>query len=257
MSKKRIDLVLVERGLAATRERAQGLILAGKVLVGDQPVTKPGHAILDNAAIRVKGEDHPYVSRGGIKLAAALDAFKVPVEGRVGLDIGASTGGFTHVLLLRGARQVFAVDVGHNQLDWSIRNDPRVVVREKVNARSLDPSLTEGPVGLIVVDVSFISLDKILPSAKSFADAETDWITLIKPQFEVGREKVGKGGIVTSEEDRQEAVERLTRFGETLGLERRGLIESPITGTQGNKEFLAHWKLKGVASESSQDLSSS
>jgi 23S rRNA (cytidine1920-2'-O)/16S rRNA (cytidine1409-2'-O)-methyltransferase len=242
MSKKRIDLILMERGLAPTRERAQALIIAGKVLVGDEPVTKPGHSIDGDSEIRVKGEDHPYVSRGGIKLAAALDAFNISVEGRVGLDVGASTGGFTHVLLLKGAHKVFAVDVGHNQLDWRIRKDPRVVVHEKVNARSMSFDLIGQKVDLIVMDVSFISLDKILPSALNFSHPETDWITLIKPQFEVGREKVGKGGIVTSEADRQEAVARLTGIGESLGLNRLGLIESPITGTQGNKEFLAHWK---------------
>lgn len=241
--KKRIDVLLVERGLAPTRERAQSLILAGNVLVADTPVTKPGQAVPDDAAIRVRGEDHPYVSRGGIKLAAALDAFGVLAQGRTALDIGASTGGFTHVLLLRGAAKVFAVDVGHNQLDWRIRQDPKVVVHEKVNARSLDFQLVGQKVDLIVFDVSFISLDKILPAMLPFAHEETDWIALIKPQFEVGKEKVGKGGIVTSEEDRQEAVARLTAFGESLGLRRRGLIESPITGTQGNKEFLAHWKL--------------
>lgn len=242
--KKRIDLLLVERGLAPTRERAQSLILAGKVLVDDHPVTKPGHSISEEAPIRVKGEDHPYVSRGGLKLAAALDTFGVSVQDRVALDIGASTGGFTHVLLLRGVSQVFAVDVGHNQLDWSIRNDPRVVVHEKINARHMEFGLIGRQVDLIVVDVSFISLTMILPAALSFAHPETDWITLIKPQFEVGKDKVGKGGIVTSEEDRQEAVERLVRFGETLGLRHLGLIESPIKGTQGNKEFLAHWKLQ-------------
>jgi 23S rRNA (cytidine1920-2'-O)/16S rRNA (cytidine1409-2'-O)-methyltransferase len=244
--KKRIDLLLVEKGLAPTRERAQSLILAGKVLAGDERVDKPGRAIDEGLPIRVRGEDHPYVSRGGIKLAAALDAFGVPVQGRTALDIGASTGGFTHVLLLRGARKVFAVDVGHNQLDWSIRNDPRVVVHEKVNARHMEFGLIGETVGLIVVDVSFISLDKILPAATAFASPETDWITLIKPQFEVGKDKVGKGGIVHSEEDRQEAVARLARFGETLGLRQLGLIESPIAGTQGNKEFLAHWKRQPV-----------
>ncbi len=241
--KKRIDILLVELGLAPSRERAQALILSGNVLVSDQPVTKPGHSVSEDASIRVRGEDHPYVSRGGVKLAAALDAFGVPVQGRVGLDIGASTGGFTHVLLLRGAKRVFAVDVGHNQLDWKIRNDPRVIVHEKVNARALPFDLIGQKIDLIVVDVSFISLDKILPAALVFAHLETDWITLIKPQFEVGKEKVGKGGIVTDEEDRQEAVRRLTSVSESLGLKRLGLIESPITGTQGNKEFLAHWKL--------------
>jgi 23S rRNA (cytidine1920-2'-O)/16S rRNA (cytidine1409-2'-O)-methyltransferase len=196
-----------------------------------------------NAEIRIKGEDHPYVSRGGIKLAAALDQFSVTTQNRVALDIGASTGGFTHVLLLRGARKVFAVDVGHNQMDWSIRNDPRVIVHEKINARNMKFELLGEKVDLIVVDVSFISLDKIFSAALAFAHPETDWITLIKPQFEVGKEKVGKGGIVSNEDDRQEAVKRLVAFGESLGLRHLGLIDSPIKGTQGNKEFLAHWKL--------------
>lgn len=241
--KKRIDVLLVELGMAPTRERAQSLILSGNVLVKDVPVTKAGQQIEEDAPIRIRGEDHPYVSRGGIKLAAALDRFQVPVEGRIGLDVGASTGGFTQVLLMRGAGRVHAVDVGHNQLDWKIRQDPRVKVYEKVNARSLSFELIGEKVDLIVIDVSFISLDKILPALMSFAHPETDWITLIKPQFEVGKEKVGKGGIVTSEEARQESVDRLVLFGKSIGLSQLGLLESPITGTQGNKEFLAHWKL--------------
>jgi 23S rRNA (cytidine1920-2'-O)/16S rRNA (cytidine1409-2'-O)-methyltransferase len=235
-------LLLVERALAPTRERAQALVLSGNVLVDDVPVTKPGQSVAEDVGIRVRGEDHPYVSRGGVKLAAALDAFGVLVEGRVGLDVGASTGGFTQVLLLRGASRVFAVDVGHNQLDWKIRQDPRVVVHEKVNARAMDFELIGQQVDLIVIDVSFISLDKILPGLLPFAHAETDWITLIKPQFEVGREAVGKGGIVTTQEAKQAAVARLTTFAESRGLVRRGLIESPIKGTQGNQEFLAHWR---------------
>lgn len=241
-AKKRIDVLLVERGLVESRERAQALILAGHVLVDDVPVTKAGHLVAIDAPIRLRGQDHPYVSRGGIKLAAALDAFGVDVKGRTALDVGASTGGFTHVLLLRDIAKVYAVDVGHNQLDWKIRQDHRVEVHEGINARQIDPALVERPVDLIVMDVSFISLEKILAALLPLAHAETDWITLIKPQFEVGREKVGKGGIVTSEKDRQQVVERLTRFGESLGLQRRGLIESPITGTQGNREYLAHWK---------------
>lgn len=244
MAKKRIDLILVEKGLAPTRERAQGLLLAGNVLVDDTPVTKPGQQVAEDASIRIRGEDHPYVSRGGIKLAAALEEFKISVEGRVALDIGASTGGFTHVLLLRGATKVFAIDVGHNQMDWKIRSDARVDVREGVNARSMEFGLIGQKVDMIVVDVSFISLDKIIPAALQFATPQTDWVTLIKPQFEVGRENVGKGGIVTSESNRQEVLERLKAFGESLGLERHGLLESPITGTQGNKEFLAYWKLR-------------
>ncbi len=242
--KKRLDILLVEKGLAPSRQRAQSLILSGNVLVNDVPVTKAGHSIPEEANIRIRGEDHPYVSRGGIKLAGALDAFQVSPEGRVGMDIGASTGGFTQVLLLRGATKVFAIDVGHNQLDWKIRQDPRVVVLEKINARSLEFKQVGEQAGIIVIDVSFISLEKIFPALIPFMTPETDLVTLVKPQFEVGREHVGKGGLVTSEEARQEAVERLTQFGKTLGLQRLGLIDSPITGTDGNKEFLAHWKWK-------------
>lgn len=244
MPKKRIDQLLVERGLAESRARAQALILSGNVLVDDVPVTKAGQNVEQDAEIRVRGQDHPYVSRGGVKLAAALDAFNIPVKGRVALDVGASTGGFTHVLLLRGIEKVYAVDVGHNQLNWKIRQDPRVVSHEGINARHLDPALIGRQVDLIVIDVSFISLELVLGSLVSLTHADTDWVCLIKPQFEVGKGKVGKGGIVESEEDRQEVVARLTRFGESLGLERAGLIESPITGTQGNREYLAHWKRK-------------
>lgn len=248
--KKRIDVLLVERQLAPTRERAQSLILSGNVLVDDVPVTKAGQQVLQSAQIRIRGEDHPYVSRGGIKLAAALDTFKIPVEGRIGLDVGASTGGFTHVLLLRGAKKVHAIDVGHNQLDWRIRQDPRVVVKEKINARNLEYEVVGEKVDVIVVDVSFISLDKIFPSVLQFSHEQTDWVTLIKPQFEVGKENVGKGGIVTSDEARQEAIKRLVEFGKTLGLTQLGLIESPITGTQGNIEYLAHWKRGEQSSQS-------
>lgn len=241
--KKRLDLILVERGLAPSRERAQALILSGNVLVEDTPAVKAGQNYDATIAIRIRGEDHPYVSRGGVKLAAALDHFKVAVQNRTALDIGASTGGFSHALLLRNVKKVFALDVGHNQLDWKIRTDPRVVVFEKVNARNLEYAVIGEKVDLIVMDVSFISITKILPALRQFSHSETDWITLIKPQFEVGREKVGKGGIVTNETDRIEAVRTVTEASETLGLRRVDLIESPITGTDGNKEFLAHWKL--------------
>jgi 23S rRNA (cytidine1920-2'-O)/16S rRNA (cytidine1409-2'-O)-methyltransferase len=177
-----------------------------------------------------------------LKLAAAFEAFHINVSGRVALDVGASTGGFTDVLLQRGSAKVYAVDVGHNQLDWKIRQDKRVVVLEKVNARHLAFDQIGEKVGVIVIDVSFISLDKVLPALLQFSDVETDWIALIKPQFEVGREKVGKGGIVRSEEDRQAVIRRLQIFAETLGLYCKGLIESPITGTDGNREYLAFWK---------------
>jgi 23S rRNA (cytidine1920-2'-O)/16S rRNA (cytidine1409-2'-O)-methyltransferase len=241
--KKRLDQLLVERGLVPTRERAQSLILAEKVLVNDNPKVKPGQQVSDTAVIRIRGEDHPYVSRGGLKLEGALQAFKIEVAGKVALDVGASTGGFTHVLLLRGIDHVHAIDVGHNQMDWKISQDKRVIMKEKINARYLQFDQIGEKVDIIVVDVSFISLDKILPALLQFAHGDTAWVTLIKPQFEVGRDKIGKGGIVTSDSDRQEAVDRLTRFGESLGLIQHGLIESPIAGTEGNKEFLAYWKL--------------
>ena len=244
-AKKRIDVLLVERGLAPSRERAQALILAGVVLVDDVPAQKAGQQVSVDASIRVKGEDHPYVSRGGLKLAAALDEFRVSVEGRIGMDVGASTGGFTHVLLLRNAARVHAVDVGHNQLDWRIRTDSRVHVIEKVNAREKPFDVIGEKVGIIVVDLSFISLEKVLPNLAQFATEQTDWVTLIKPQFEVGREFVGKGGIVTDEHARTAAVDRVkARLSESMGLEPLGLIESPIRGTEGNLEYLAHWRLR-------------
>jgi 23S rRNA (cytidine1920-2'-O)/16S rRNA (cytidine1409-2'-O)-methyltransferase len=242
--KERLDLLLVRRGLASSRERAQALILGGHVLVNDSPVTKPGTTVGTEAVIRLRREESNYVSRGAHKLIAALDQFSVDATGREALDIGASTGGFTQVLLERGATRVYAIDVGHNQLDWKIRQDSRVVVLEKLNARYLAFDQIGHKAGVIVTDVSFISLERILPALPPFMDEKTDLIALIKPQFEVGREKVGKGGIVRSEEDRQAAVAKVTTFAETIGLERRGLIESPITGTDGNQEFLAHWKLR-------------
>lgn len=241
-TKKRLDLLLVERGLAPSRERAQALIISGNVLVNDVPATKPGHSIPSDAPIRIRGQDHPYVSRGGVKLAAALSAFQVATQNKTAMDVGASTGGFTQVLLLGGAQTVYALDVGHNQMDWQIRTDPRVIVMEKINARNMAFDLIGRQVDLIVVDVSFISLEKIIPALLQFAHIQTDWITLIKPQFEVGRDAVGKGGIVTSVDAQQQAVERLYEFGKTVGLNRLNLIESPITGSQGNKEFLAHWR---------------
>jgi 23S rRNA (cytidine1920-2'-O)/16S rRNA (cytidine1409-2'-O)-methyltransferase len=246
-AKQRLDLLLFERGLANSRQRAQALIMSGNVLVNDVPATKAGQLVDTEAQVRLRGEDHPYVSRGGLKLARAIEAFGVQCEGRVGLDVGASTGGFTQVLLLNGATRVFAVDAGHNQLDWKIRSDPRVTSHEKVNARYMEYGLIGQSVDIIVIDVSFISLEKILPALVQFdRGGNTDWITLIKPQFEVGRERVGKGGIVQDPADRQAAVDRITEFALSIGLERRGLIDSPIAGTDGNHEYLAHWRRKVV-----------
>lgn len=240
--KERADVLVVERGLAPSRSKAQALILAGTVLAGDVPIEKPGQLISTEVSLRVRGQDHPYVSRGALKLNRALDEFGIDVGGRIGLDIGASTGGFTEVLLLRGAVRVHAIDVGSNQLDWKLRNDPRVISKEGVNAREMTFEAVGEKADVIVMDVSFISVTKILPALLAFSGSDTDWITLIKPQFEVGRDKVGKGGIVRSEEDRERAVRHVIEFAESLGLEKRGLIESPIKGAQGNKEFLVHWK---------------
>ena len=242
--KERIDLLVVELGLAETRTRAQALILAGNVLVNDVPITKVGQKVERSAEIRTRGSEHPYVSRGGLKLKEALDVFHVSVNDRLALDVGASTGGFTDVLLQGGARKVHALDVGHSQMDWKIRSNPRVVVYEGINARHLTFSTIGEKVDVITIDVSFISLSKILPPLRVFSHPTTDWITLIKPQFEVGPERVGKGGIVKDEGDQKMAVEEVTRSAESLGLKRLGLIESPITGTSGNREYLAHWKME-------------
>ena len=242
MAKKRIDVLLVERGLVQSRERAQALILAGKVLVDDTPCTKAGASFPEEIAIRLREADHPYVSRGALKLKAALEAFRIEVASKVAVDIGASTGGFTQILLEAGASKVIAIDVGFNQMDWKIRNDPRVVCVEKVNARNLTEEVIRQKVDIAVVDVSFISLDKIFPSLFPFLASGGDVVSLIKPQFEVGRDEVGKGGIVTSESARAESVERITEVAKGLGWERVGLIDSPITGTDGNVEYLAHWR---------------
>ncbi len=244
--KKRIDLILVERGLAGSRERAQGLILAGQVLVNDTPALKAGHLFPETCEVRVRGQDHPYVSRGGLKLAAALEAFCVSVAGRVAMDVGASTGGFSHVLLLGGIQKIFALDVGQNQMDWKVRSDPRVVVREKTNARYLQFEQIGQKVDIIVVDVSFISLEKILPALLQFCEKHTDLITLVKPQFEVGKGGLGKGGVVDSSEVHQEVLAKIIQFGTNLGLTAVKWIESPITGAEGNKEFLVHWKLNSI-----------
>jgi 23S rRNA (cytidine1920-2'-O)/16S rRNA (cytidine1409-2'-O)-methyltransferase len=242
MAKKRIDVLLVERGLVQSRERAQAIILAGNVLVNDTPCTKSGASFSEDVSIRLREPDHPYVSRGALKLKGALAAFQISVTGKVAADIGASTGGFTQILLEAGATKVFAIDVGFNQMDWKIRNDPRVECIEKVNARNLTADILRQKVDIAVVDVSFISLDKIFPSLFPFVELGGDVISLIKPQFEVGRDDVGKGGIVTSDTARAESVARITEVAKGLGWKRVGLIDSPITGTDGNIEYLAHWR---------------
>jgi 23S rRNA (cytidine1920-2'-O)/16S rRNA (cytidine1409-2'-O)-methyltransferase len=244
--RERIDKLLVARGLAPTRTRAQALVMAGVVLVDEQRVEKASETFAPDAAIRVRGADDPaarYVGRGGLKLAAALQAFQLDVTDYVCLDVGASTGGFTDCLLQHGARRVVALDVGHNQLAYRLRTDPRVEVREQVNARYLQPDDFSARFDLIVLDVSFISATKILPALVPLLSTGGRLVVLIKPQFEVGRGAVGKGGIVTDPAEHARVVEQVNRAALELGLKVGGVIDSPITGADGNREFLALYEL--------------
>ena len=246
MKRERIDKLLVERGLADSRTKAQAMVMAGVVLVDEQRVEKPSHQFDTNSEIRIKGGDDPttrYVGRGGLKLEAALREFQIDVGGFVCLDVGASTGGFTDCLLQHGAAKVFAIDVGHNQIDWRLRNDPRVEVREGVNARYLTPEDFPQKFDLVVMDVSFISVTKVLPPIVPLLEAAGSIVTLIKPQFEVGRGEVGGGGIVRDETKRLRVIEEVNDAARALGLEAVKVIESPITGAEGNVEFLAFYKV--------------
>ena len=239
-SRTRLDLLITERGLVPSRERARAMILAGQVTVEGQVVSKAGTAVAPDAVVALLLPDHPYVGRGGLKLAHALDEFHIAVEGREALDIGASTGGFTDVLLQRGAARVVALDVGHGQLDWRIRNDSRVVVIEGRNARFLSPADLPGPVDLVAIDVSFISLAQILPRVPAVLRPGADVVALVKPQFEAGRDEVGKGGIVRDPDVHARAIERVTAAAAAAGLGREAMTPSPITGAEGNREFLLH-----------------
>jgi 23S rRNA (cytidine1920-2'-O)/16S rRNA (cytidine1409-2'-O)-methyltransferase len=236
----RIDRLLVERGLVESRERARRLVMAGAVLVDDRPVTKPGTEVPDAATVRLRGPDSPYVSRGGEKLAGALDAFGLDVRGVLALDVGASTGGFTDCLLQRGAERVVAVDVGYGQLAWRLRQDPRVVVIERTNARTLTPASLDCPVDLAVVDVSFISLTQVLPAVATCVKPAGHIVALVKPQFEVGRGAVGKGGVVRDPTARASAVTRVRTFAESAGLAVLGESESVLPGPKGNREVFLH-----------------
>jgi 23S rRNA (cytidine1920-2'-O)/16S rRNA (cytidine1409-2'-O)-methyltransferase len=238
----RLDQALVERGLASSRARAQSLILAGVVRVDGELADKAGKAVAPEARIELVGQDHPWVSRGGVKLAAALDAFGVDPAGRRCLDVGASTGGFTDVMLSRGAAQVVALDVGRGQLDWRLRQDPRVVVMEGVNARLLAPADVPGPFDLVTVDVSFISLRLVLPALIPVLAADGDLVALIKPQFEAGRGQVGRGGVVRDPVVREAAILSVLESARELGLDCRGRIPSPIPGPAGNVEELGHFR---------------
>jgi 23S rRNA (cytidine1920-2'-O)/16S rRNA (cytidine1409-2'-O)-methyltransferase len=245
MKRERIDKLLVERGLVESRTKAQALIMAGAVLINEQRADKPSDLTDPAASIRVKGSDDPasrYVGRGGVKLKAALRAFAIDVRALLCLDVGASTGGFTDCLLQHGARRVVAIDVGHNQLDWRLRTDERVEVREGVNARHLLPGHFTERFDLAVMDVAFISATKVMPAIVPLLKSDGSFIVLIKPQFEVGRGEVGKGGIVREPEKHQRVVAEVNRAAEDLAMKVCGLIESPIQGADGNIEFLALYR---------------
>jgi 23S rRNA (cytidine1920-2'-O)/16S rRNA (cytidine1409-2'-O)-methyltransferase len=240
--KERLDKLLVARGLAETRAKAQAYILAGQVFTGEQRLDKAGMLVAIETLLTVK-ETMPYVSRGGFKLAAALARFEIEVKGRVCLDVGASTGGFSDCLLQHGAARIVAVDVGHGQLDWRLRNDPRIEVREHVNARYLQPQDFAEPFTVAVVDVSFISLTRILPVLPPLLERPACVIPLIKPQFEVGRGEVGRGGIVRDSAAQERVVREICACAEGLGMLTRGVMDSPILGMDGNRELLACFEL--------------
>lgn len=237
--KQRVDLMLVERGLAPSRERARALILAGQVFAGDRRIDKAGELLGDGSALRVRGDDHPYVSRGGVKLAGALDAFQLVPSGIVAADFGASTGGFTDCLLSRGAARVYAIDVGYGQLADKLRRDPRVVVMERVNARHLQAGALPELVDWVVIDASFIGLVKLLPAARALVREAGEVVALIKPQFEVGKKALGKRGVVRDEAARAQAIAQVLAEAQTLGFELRAQAESVLPGPEGNLEHFA------------------
>ena len=242
--KLRLDRLLVERGLVESRERGQAIIIAGQVLVNGQKVEKSGSLVLADADIRVLGDQMPYVSRGGLKLEKALAEFTIDLREKTCLDVGASTGGFTDCLLQHGAKKVYSVDVGYGQMAWKIRQDPRVVVIERTNIREMDAALIPEKIDIVVIDVSFISLEKVIPAVLRFLNPGAGIIALIKPQFEVGKEQVGKGGIVRDEAAREASKDRIVAFVAERGFEVKGVIRSPITGQDGNVEYLMHALLR-------------
>jgi 23S rRNA (cytidine1920-2'-O)/16S rRNA (cytidine1409-2'-O)-methyltransferase len=240
VSKVRVDRLILDRGFVESREKGQAIILAGNVLVNGQKVEKAGALVPEDADIRILGEPMPYVSRGGLKLEAALREFKITVTGRTAIDVGASTGGFTDCLLQHGCRNVYAVDVGYGQLAWKLRQDPRVISIERTNIREIASTLIPEPIDIAVIDASFISLEKVIPPVLPFLARDSEIIALIKPQFEVGKGQVGKGGIVRDETARKAVVERIVEFVREQGLEIKGVMPSPITGQDGNIEYLLY-----------------
>jgi 23S rRNA (cytidine1920-2'-O)/16S rRNA (cytidine1409-2'-O)-methyltransferase len=242
VSKERIDKLLIEKRIVQSRERARSLIMEGRVIVEDRTIDKPGTKVDVEAQLQIRGEDLPYVSRGGVKLEGALNAFGVHPSGMVVMDVGASTGGFTDCVLQKGARKVYAVDVGYGQLAWKLRKDPRVVNLERRNIRYLKREEVEEEVDLILIDTSFISIEKYLPHLLGFLRKGGTLISLIKPQFEVGKGEVGKGGVVKDPALHQKVIERISQFSRGLGLKVLRVIESSLLGPKGNKEFFIYLK---------------
>ncbi|HNU72304.1 MAG TPA: TlyA family RNA methyltransferase [Thermodesulfobacteriota bacterium] len=243
-NKERLDKLLIDAGLVKSRERAKALIMAGQVLVNGQVLDKAGILVDRDSILSIKGKDHPFVSRGGVKLKHALDHFAIAVHGRIVLDVGASTGGFTHCLLMARAARVYAVDVGYGQLDWLLRNDPRVVCLEKTNIRYLTPEHIPDPISLAVIDVSFISLTKVLGPVRDLLSKPAEVVALIKPQFEVGPQESGKG-VVRNPVLHDRVLQEIAAHARTLGLIVVETVESPITGPKGNKEFFIYLKTSG------------
>jgi 23S rRNA (cytidine1920-2'-O)/16S rRNA (cytidine1409-2'-O)-methyltransferase len=240
--KERFDKLLVEKGIVQSRDRARALIMEGRVTVDGRIIDKPGTRVEVDALLELQGEDQPYVSRGGKKLEGALNAFEIDPKGMVVIDVGASTGGFTDCVLQKGARKVYAVDVGYGQLAWKLRKDPRVVNLERRNIRYLEREEVQGEADLILVDASFISIEKFLPHLLGFLKGGGDLVSLVKPQFEVGKDEVGKGGVVRDPVLHQKVIDRISRFSQGLGLKVLHVIESPLLGPKGNKEFFIHLK---------------
>ncbi|HLQ98016.1 MAG TPA: TlyA family RNA methyltransferase [Candidatus Dormibacteraeota bacterium] len=256
MKKTRLDVLLVERELIETREKAKRIIMAGLVYTEQERLDKPGMKVAEDIPLTIKGKPIPYVGRGGLKLEKALKSFAISANDKVMVDVGASTGGFTDCALQNGAKLCYAIDVGYNQLDWKLRSDERVIVMERTNFRYVTPDmLKKGAPNLATVDVSFISLKLILPVLKQLLAMDSDIIILIKPQFEAGREQVGKKGIVRDPNVHQEVIENISKFAKNEGYELLGLTYSPITGGEGNIEFLAHlgWKKEKTMDQWAED----
>ena len=245
--KERLDKLLHQKNLAESREQAKRLILAGLVIVNEQKIDKAGTLVPDDAEIRLLGQEHPYVGRGGLKLEKALQEFEIDPTGKVAIDVGASTGGFTDCLLQRGAEKVYAIDVGYGQLAWKLVNDPRVINRERTNIRHLSPDDFDEQMDIAVIDLSFISLKKILVPLSALLKSQAEVVALVKPQFEVGKGEVGKGGIVKSPEKHQQVIQEIHEYAESIGFSVQGVTESPIKGAKGNTEFLMYLVWNGMS----------